>query len=57
MILQAADLPADGRLRDEKLLSRLGEAQRAGRRFEALDEVQGRQVEAFSLHSQNSCME
>ena len=57
VILQPADLPADRRLRDEQLLGRLGEAQRTGRRLEALDEVQRRQVEAFPLHSQNSCME
>jgi hypothetical protein len=41
VLLQRADLPADGGLRDEQLLGRLGEGEVACRRLEALDQVQG----------------
>ena len=56
VLLQRPDLPADGRLRDEQLLGRLGEGEVAGRRLEALDQVQRGQVEAPLLHYICSCM-
>ena len=56
MLLQAADLPADGRLGDEQLFGGLGEGQVAGGRLEALDQVQRGQIEALLLHYTSSCM-
>jgi hypothetical protein len=56
MLLQAADLPTDGRLGDEQLFRRLGEGQVAGGRLETLDQVQRGQVEALLLHYASSCM-
>ena len=56
VLLQRPDLAAHRRLGDEQLLRRLGEAQRPGRRLEALDQVQRGQVEALSMHSVSSCI-
>ena len=56
VLLQRADLPADGGLGDEQLLGRLGEGEVACRRLEALDQVQRGEIEAPLLHYIRSCM-
>jgi hypothetical protein len=55
VLLQAPDLPADGRLGDEKLLGGLGEGQVAGCSLETLDEVERGEVEALVWHYVSSC--
>src|SRR6202011_5895624 len=55
MVLERLDLAAHPRLGDEKLLRRLGEAERPGGRLEPLEERERRQVVAL-WHSYGSCI-
>ena len=55
VLLQAPDLPADGRLGDEQLLGSLGEGEVAGGSLETLDEVERGEVEALLWHYVSSC--
>ena len=55
VVFERLDLPAHGRLGDEQLLGRLGEAERAGGRLEALEERERGQVVAL-WHSYGSCI-
>jgi hypothetical protein len=49
LLFQRLNLPADGRLRQEQFCGRLGEAQVARRRIEALEGIQRRQFRKLSF--------
>jgi len=54
-LLERLDLPADGGLRDEQFVRRLGKAQVAGGRLEPAEEIEGRHRRGFSSHYPDSC--